>query len=72
MVAASLALALVGGTGWLYLASAVGLGGWFVAEALALQARVRRGRDPRPMRLFHLSITYLTLLFLAVALDQFL
>ncbi len=72
MVAASLALTLVGGTGWLYLASAVGLGGWFVAEALALQARVRRGRDPKPMRLFHLSITYLTLLFLAVALDQFL
>lgn len=70
MVAASLGLAVVGGTGWLYLVCAVGLGGWFVVEALALQARVRRGRDPKPMRLFHLSITYLTLLFLAVALDQ--
>jgi len=71
MVTASLGLALTGSTGWLYLASAVVLGAWFVGEALVLQARARRGRDPRPMRLFHLSITYLTLLFVAVALDQF-
>ena len=27
--------------------------------------------DPRPMRLFHWSITYLALLFLAVAIDPF-
>ena len=39
-------------------------------EAHALLARAAAGRDPRPMRLFHLSITYLTLLFLAIAIDQ--
>ena len=31
--------------------------------------RVRRGQPPKPMRLFHGSITYLTLLFVAVAAD---
>jgi protoheme IX farnesyltransferase len=33
---------------------------------------VRRGHDVSPMRLFHWSITYLALLFLAVAVDQLL
>jgi protoheme IX farnesyltransferase len=35
-----------------------------------LERQVRSGAAFRPMRLFHFSITYLTLLFLAVALDQ--
>jgi protoheme IX farnesyltransferase len=30
---------------------------------------VRRGEKARPMRLFHLSNSYLALLFLAVAVD---
>ena len=68
MVAATLALAPY--AGWLYTAAAVGLGGWFLVEAHRLDAQVRAdGADkPFPMRLFHLSIAYLTLLFLVVAI----
>jgi protoheme IX farnesyltransferase len=110
MVASTLALAPY--AGWLYTICAVGLGGWFLAEAHRLHARVTRaarpaaavvasvsagataapadvaapadggGRpvdegtcaglarpstNPASMRLFHLSIAYLTLLFAAIA-----
>jgi protoheme IX farnesyltransferase len=71
MVAASLVLVPVADAGWLYLAAALGLGGWFVREAHALLRRVEAGGNPKPMRLFHLSISYLTLLFLALAIGQF-
>ena len=48
-------------------------GAAFLFEAYGLRARVRRGdRDPKPMRLFHGSITYLSVLFLAIALDPLL
>jgi protoheme IX farnesyltransferase len=70
MVAASLLLVPVAHSGWLYIAAAAGSGAWFLAEAHGLLWRVSTGRPPRTMRLFHLSITYLTLLFLAVAIDQ--
>jgi protoheme IX farnesyltransferase len=69
MVAASLLL-IPFGAGWLYAAAAVLLGAGFLAHAHQLQARVRRGQPARPMRLFHFSITYLTLLFTAVAISQ--
>jgi protoheme IX farnesyltransferase len=52
-----------------YPAVAVVVGIVLVAEAVGLLTRVRHGRDPRPMRLFHWTNTYLTLLFLAVAVD---
>jgi heme o synthase len=67
MVAATLFLAPY--AGWLYTAAAVGLGAWFLLEAHRLDAQVRTdGADkPFPMRLFHLSIAYLTLLFVVVA-----
>jgi protoheme IX farnesyltransferase len=71
MVAATLALAPY--AGWLYTAMAAGLGGWFLVEAHRLHARVRAdGTKPFPMRLFHLSIAYLTLLFVAVAVSALL
>jgi len=69
MVATSLLL-LLDGSGALYGVSAVVLGAVFLREAHLLQVRVRRGDDVAPMRLFHWSITYLALLFLAVAVDQ--
>ncbi len=73
MVAASLLLvAPVGPSGPLYAVSAVVLGGVFLREAHLLRARIRSGADPAPMRLFHWSISYLALLFLAVAVDQLL
>lgn len=56
-------------TGWLYGITALGLGAWFLVEAHRLNRQVRRELTVKPMRLFHLSITYLTLLFLAVAAD---
>ena len=42
----------------------------FSSRRIGLSARARAGADPKPMRLFHLSITYLTLLFSAIAIGQ--
>jgi len=70
MVAVTLALALW--AGWLYGCCALGLGVWFLAEAHALRSRVAAGDAPAPMRLFHRSIAYLTLLFTAVAVTALL
>ena len=73
MVATSLLLTPVGGMTWLYTAVALLLGAMFLVEAYALRRRVRTGvGDVRAMRLFHGSISYLSLLFLAVAIDPFL
>ncbi len=75
MVATSLVLVPVAAMGWLYLVVAVVSGGFFLAEAHRLVRAARSGADQRtlkPMRLFHLSISYVTVLFLAVALDPIL
>jgi protoheme IX farnesyltransferase len=72
MVATSLLLWPVAGTGWFYPAAATLLGTAFLAEAHLLQGRAARSDDVvdlKPMRLFHWSNMYLTLLFVAVALD---
>nr|WP_221186509.1 heme o synthase [Terracoccus luteus] len=72
MVAASLALVPLQRMGWVYLVAAVVSGGLFLAEAhrLLVRAKAGAGEDVlRPMRLFHFSITYLTVLFVGVALD---
>ncbi len=69
-VATSLVLAPVANLGWIYLAVAAVAGAWFVAESWRLLRAARSGqRDLRPMRLFHASITYLTLVFVAVGAD---
>ncbi len=65
MVGATLALAPYAGP--IYAGCAAVLGGWFLAEAHRLRAAVAGGGALAPMRLFHLSIAYLTLLFAAVA-----
>ena len=73
MVVTSLVLTPVAGMTWLYTTAAVVLGGVFLYEAYALRSRVRAGAaDSRAMRLFHGSISYLSLLFLVVAIDPFL
>ncbi len=73
MVACSVILIPVGPTGWFYGVSAVVLGGWFLGAAIMLWRRTARGeRRLGEMKLFHWSITYLTLLFVALALDPFL
>jgi protoheme IX farnesyltransferase len=75
MVATSLLLWPVAGTGWLYPVAAVVLGAAFLVESHLLLRRSAGSEDVvalRPMRLFHWSNTYLTLLFVAVALDPLL
>ena len=57
------------GLGPIYGAAALLVGGLFLAEAVLLVRRSRAGRPLRPMRLFHWSTTYLTILFIAVAVD---
>jgi protoheme IX farnesyltransferase len=57
------------GIGWLYTAAAAGLGLWFAIEAHRLLSRIRRGAETKPMQLFHISISYMALLSVAVILD---
>ncbi len=75
MVATSLLLWPVAGTGWVYPLAAVGLGAVFLVEAHRMWSRTRGTEDLtviQPMRLFHSSNLYLSLLFVAVALDPLL
>jgi protoheme IX farnesyltransferase len=75
MVATSMVLWPVAGTGWFYPAAAGVLGVVFLVEAHRMWLRTRESdslTDIRPMRLFHFSNLYLSLLFVAVALDPLL
>jgi protoheme IX farnesyltransferase len=72
MVLCSVSLVPIAHTGPVYAAVSVGLGAVFLKASYGLLARARAGaEDLAPMRVFHLSITYLTFLFLAVAVDPF-
>ncbi|MFI0778619.1 heme o synthase [Streptomyces sp. NPDC021212] len=75
MVGVSLLLWPLGYTGWFYPVVATVLGAFWLKEAHGLQARARAeitGAKLKEMRLFHWSITYVSLLFVAVAVDPFL
>lgn len=75
MVACSLALIPVAPMGWLYAVVALVAGGLFVAEAHRLWSAAKAGAPQsvlKPMRLFHYSISYVTIVFLAVAIDPIL
>ncbi len=72
MVACSLALWPIAGTGTVYVVVASALGSVFLVEAHRLYGRARAGAagvSLRPMRLFHWSNSYLALLFVTVAID---
>jgi protoheme IX farnesyltransferase len=71
-VACSLLLVPVAHMGVLYTAVALGAGGWFVYESHRLYNLAIRHEHVSPMRVFHGSIAYLTLLFLAIAIDPLL
>lgn len=74
MVAASLALIPVAPMGPIYIATAVLAGAWFMYQCYALVKRAKKGfsgTQLRAMKVFHGSITYLSVLFLAVAVDPF-
>ncbi|MGZ4686145.1 heme o synthase [Oryzihumus sp.] len=68
-VATSLVLWPVAHTGLLYAGAAVVLGGVFVRDVELLRRQVARGAPLRPMRVFHTSISYLSALFLCLAVD---
>jgi protoheme IX farnesyltransferase len=69
LLAASLLPFVHGMSSWLYLASALGLGLWFVAHAFQLW---REYSDALSRRTFRFSIWYLSLLFAALLLDHYL
>jgi protoheme IX farnesyltransferase len=65
--ALTIAFSVVAGMGALYLVAAMALGGLFTWYAVQL---LRSATPERAMRLFTFSISYITLLFGAMALDQ--
>ena len=72
MVACSLLLIPVGGMGLIYSVTAITVGGWFLFESHRLYDLAVRSTPVSPMRVFHGSIAYLTIIFLAVAIDPLL
>lgn len=73
MVATTLILIPIANMNWLYSVIALASGALFLFEAYALRSRVRKNLDDlNPMRLFHWSISYLSLIFLAIGIDPFL
>ena len=56
-------------TSWIYGTVAVLSGAWFLVAAHQLLARVRRGEPARALPLFHLSNSYLAVLFVGLAVD---
>jgi protoheme IX farnesyltransferase len=72
MVACSLLLIPVAHMGLLYTAVALATGGWFLYETHRLYNLSIRHETVSPMRVFHGSIAYLTLIFLAIAIDPLL
>jgi protoheme IX farnesyltransferase len=71
-LAATLLLVPVAGMGLLYTLVAVVAGAWFTWESHKLYNEAKVTVPKNPMRLFHGSITHLTLLFLAIAIDPLL
>jgi heme o synthase len=69
-VAISLTYLPLAHAGWIYGVVVSVAGVWFLAEAYRLQRSILD--ESQAMRLFHVSISYLTLVFLAVGLDPFL
>jgi protoheme IX farnesyltransferase len=72
MVACSLLLIPVAHMGLVYIAVSLVAGGWFLYESHRLYNLAIRHETVSPMRVFHGSIAYLTLIFLAVAVDPLL
>jgi protoheme IX farnesyltransferase len=72
MVTSSLLLIPAANMGVIYTATAALFGIWFTFEATVLYRQSKNGHPESPMRLFHGSISYLTVLFLAVAIDPIL
>lgn len=72
MVTSSLLLIPAANMGLIYTITAAAFGIWFTFEATVLYRQSKVGEPQSPMRLFHGSISYLTVLFLAIAVDPIL
>ncbi|WP_413038345.1 heme o synthase [Ruania zhangjianzhongii] len=74
MVACSLVLIPVAQMGWFYTAVAIAAGAWFGFACIQLYRRAVTGttRKLGAMKVFHASITYLTVVFVAISIDPFL
>ena len=68
----SLLLIPIAGMGLIYSAVSLLGGAWFIYEAHRLYGTAIRHGEVKPMRVFHSSISYLTLVFLAVGVDPLL
>ena len=71
-VACSLLLIPIADMGLLYAGTALVVGGWFIYETHRLYHFAIRHEHVSPMRVFHGSIAYLTLVFVAVGVDPLL
>lgn len=71
-VASSLLLIPAAGIGWIYTVVALASGGYFIIQAHRLYGSAIRGQEGKPMQVFHGSITYLSVLSLAIAIDPLL
>lgn len=71
-VASSLLLIPFGPMGWTYTIVALVVGAYFLIQAHTLYNKVIRGHEGKPMQVFHASLTYLTVLSLAIAIDPLL
>ncbi|HEX8343717.1 MAG TPA: heme o synthase [Actinoplanes sp.] len=72
VVSSVVAWPLADGLSAVYGVAAIAAGGLFLLEAVRLVGRSRRGEALKPMRLFHWSVSYLTILFIVVAVDALL
>jgi heme o synthase len=71
-VVCSLLLIPIANMGLLYSVVALLSGAWFIVESHRLYGSAIRHGEVKPMRVFHSSISYLTLVFLAVGIDPLL
>ncbi len=71
-VASSLLLIPIANMGIVYTVGALATGAYFLIEAHKLYSSAIRGEEGKPMRVFHASITYLSVLSLAIAIDPLL
>lgn len=71
-VASSLLLIPIAQMGIVYTVVALATGAWFVIESHRLYGSAIRGREGKPMKVFHGSIAYLSLLSIAIAVDPLL
>ena len=71
-VVSSLLLIPAADMGWTYSIGALIVGGYFIVEAHSLYASAIRGQEGKPMRVFHGSIAYLSVLSILIAVDPLL